>query len=819
MADAQVPNQHCNPELILYRHSGALPHLCLPYAHGISAASHQFGNADHDLVMAQSMLADTSRPSSYMQPAPWTLQAPPSGDASSAVVVRNETNSSVIYPSDQTWSGGTGASSSFNWHQAIQQVEPYIMHGSELQFDRNRNLLYNPMVAQDGVAKGYPYTGEELWAQSPLHGLPRTLNIGQSDATMRTSISPKSYASDDFDDSYSPGSMPDHTSPVGNWHAYPTSSSNPVVPSHRTGSYNTDGDLTGLPHMKTSVPIALLPSVGCNGQGQVSRATEEATMPGSEYSYSHTSSPGASQWYLPNYSYDISSLPLRPRNAMEYNNYPASDTSPSPAYNDRQTQCRPAPWTSSQVVPTQDGMQARFQLPRSATAQAQRDHNDRLLVEGKKKGETYKEIKMKMVGEKPAESTLRGRYRSLTKARKDRVRKPVWTKIDIKLLNETVQHEFDRIERNLQNPYSLSFEQKLTKVAWKKVADYIDGNALPNIARRKFDAAKASSDLLFSPTELAIIRTSNGIPFQLRYCPSLAKKPLPKLEGATPKQKIDPFENPPEALHLVDIPATNPTHFLVLNKFPIISQHFILATKPNKRQTHVLEQDDLEATYACLKAWQQGTGAQQKRLLAFFNSGEHSGASQPHRHLQFLPVEGMRDGDKTSGWNMLIDLILSRQEANPPGTPAGLLQHPSLPFTHFGQPFDSEPSGTELLKIYNRLYTAAKASVDAFVSSNPGQLALHPVEDGDLPISYNLAMTTAGMVILPRRAEGTWLRRDDGTNIGFVALNGTTLGGTLMVKHQDEWDMLRNEAGLLDTILSGIGIPQAAAAKAGASNM
>lgn len=44
------------------------------------------------------------------------------------------------------------------------------------------------------------------------------------------------------------------------------------------------------------------------------------------------------------------------------------------------------------------------------------------------------------------------------------------------MLNETVQHEFDRIERNLQNPYSLSFEQKLTKVAWKKVADYIDEN-------------------------------------------------------------------------------------------------------------------------------------------------------------------------------------------------------------------------------------------------------------------------------------------------------------------------------------------------------
>jgi len=46
----------------------------------------------------------------------------------------------------------------------------------------------------------------------------------------------------------------------------------------------------------------------------------------------------------------------------------------------------------------------------------------------------------------------------------------------LQLLNETVQQEFDRIESNLQNPYSLSFEQKILKVAWKKVAEFIADN-------------------------------------------------------------------------------------------------------------------------------------------------------------------------------------------------------------------------------------------------------------------------------------------------------------------------------------------------------
>ena len=72
----------------------------------------------------------------------------------------------------------------------------------------------------------------------------------------------------------------------------------------------------------------------------------------------------------------------------------------------------------------------------------------------------------------------------------------------------------------------------------------------------------------------------------------------------------------------------------------------------------MLEQDDLEATYACLKAWAEDD--KQKRLFAFFNSGDHSGASQPHRHLQFLPVEHMRDSPVADEWDLLIDSILSR---------------------------------------------------------------------------------------------------------------------------------------------------------------
>lgn len=71
----------------------------------------------------------------------------------------------------------------------------------------------------------------------------------------------------------------------------------------------------------------------------------------------------------------------------------------------------------------------------------------------------------------------------------------------------------------------------------------------------------------------------------------------------------------------------------------------------------MLEQDDLAATHACLKAWEENK--QNGKLFAFFNSGEHSGASQAHRHLQFLSVEEMkRDQQDASSWDPLIEWML-----------------------------------------------------------------------------------------------------------------------------------------------------------------
>lgn len=137
-----------------------------------------------------------------------------------------------------------------------------------------------------------------------------------------------------------------------------------------------------------------------------------------------------------------------------------------------------------------------------------------------------------------------------------------------------------------------------------------------------------------------------------------------------------------------------------------------------------------------------------------------------------------------------------------------LLHHPSLPFSHFGLRLPIDPTGQQLLDAYNILYYQAQRAVEQFIATDPTGFTLHSTDEGASPISYNLAMTINGMAILPRRNEGSMLRRSDGTEIGFIALNGTTLGGTLMVKYQEEWDVLRTQPKKLDSILQAIGIPK-----------
>ncbi|KPI36152.1 5',5'''-P-1,P-4-tetraphosphate phosphorylase 2 [Cyphellophora attinorum] len=360
--------------------------------------------------------------------------------------------------------------------------------------------------------------------------------------------------------------------------------------------------------------------------------------------------------------------------------------------------------------------------------------------------------------------------------------------------------------------------------------------SIRSAVKRKFAAAQTSGDLIFSETEVTLLRTKHGLTiirgqapenpiylqFQLRYCPALGKKPTDD-KGATPakKTKFDPFEDPSVELLVARIPAANHKYNLVLNKYPVIPNHFILATKVNLPQTDLLDPEDLATAYACLRAWRDDHSSdptEDNDLFAFFNSGPDSGASQPHRHIQFLPVGNMKHGltpEDALPWQPLMkDLRVPHPLAS--RLPQALKYDPRLPFLMLNTPLsDGLASPSKLYERYLFLLRAARVlSQTPSIASSDEPIDLssiditNPPESKHVSFSYNLALTLKHMAICPRRSETTDI---PGLEAGKhqVALNGTVLGGTMMVKHAEEWETLKNMNGTeeLEEMLSKIGFP------------
>jgi sulfate adenylyltransferase (ADP) / ATP adenylyltransferase len=110
--------------------------------------------------------------------------------------------------------------------------------------------------------------------------------------------------------------------------------------------------------------------------------------------------------------------------------------------------------------------------------------------------------------------------------------------------------------------------------------------------------------------------------------------------------------------------------------------------------------------------------------------------------------------------------------------------------------------------MYMELYQAAEKAVQEFIGSNPSYKHLINPNAGTGEISYNLSMTSSAMGICPRRSEGLVIPRETSEESGFVALNGTMLAGTLMVKSPEEWKSLQTSSAAFDSVLEAIGIPK-----------
>jgi hypothetical protein len=331
------------------------------------------------------------------------------------------------YPQHGFWGGASmyDAGASFAVNRS-----PHLAQYSGSQYSSNSDLVYSPMAAQDGMGKSaFSYDGQPTWMSSASGMVPRGTGGTASDADTTYSTSPRSYSSEVLTleiHPFTPGLVADQLPPSSPWSEFnaapfagikgSASDGECASPAQKAHSVleikqSPESDYTGFTRTDSDL------SVGQRYHVNGLPAYENAIQYGSDTSYSQDSSPSASPWLPPGHTMSLAAMPFRPRHPQ-----------PS-AYNT--SSYGPVGWNTTRPLdPSQTQLQARFPASRTVDAQAERKADDEILLDGKKNGLTYKEIRKKL-HTKCAESTLRGRYRSLTKARKDRVRKPVWRRIDV----------------------------------------------------------------------------------------------------------------------------------------------------------------------------------------------------------------------------------------------------------------------------------------------------------------------------------------------------------------------------------------------------
>lgn len=193
----------------------------------------------------------------------------------------------------------------------------------------------------------------------------------------------------------------------------------------------------------------------------------------------------------------------------------------------------------------------------------------------------------------------------------------------------------------------------------------------------------------------------------------------------------------------------------MLNKYSLEKGHFLVVTEEFVQQKGPVRPQDLVMLHDMVQRPKQ-------RTYAFINGGPSAGASQEHRHFQFMEVPDF------SGQPTWPDAIFQK---NPK---AGVIQsHPTVNIAHFLLPI-LDSSQEALTKSWERLWAAGKKAAGT--------------EDEEMP--YNFLITKEYMMLVPRQ-NNTW--HED------VGIGGSFMVGVIPVEDPNLLDDVK-EAGFLQIV-------------------
>lgn len=268
-----------------------------------------------------------------------------------------------------------------------------------------------------------------------------------------------------------------------------------------------------------------------------------------------------------------------------------------------------------------------------------------------------------------------------------------------------------------------------------------------------------------------------GTAFVVRTLQNIQKKEATRAiqvaNKEAPRPAFNPFLPYEPNLFVGDICET---HAVVLNKFKVVDHHALIITRDFQSQLDYLTHDDWVALLLCLEGLDG---------LAFFNGGEEAGASQPHKHLQFVPLPMTPEAPEP---RLPIEPLMSDLPQQPNLNPVGTFPfvHAAVSMAHTWK-LTSKERASHWTNTYNKLLQLTHLWKPS---------ATQPTPQGRQQAPYNMLATREWMMLVPRRCE--FYESISVNSLGFV--------GALLVKHEEAMNTLQRKGPW--NLLHHVGVPK-----------
>lgn len=281
----------------------------------------------------------------------------------------------------------------------------------------------------------------------------------------------------------------------------------------------------------------------------------------------------------------------------------------------------------------------------------------------------------------------------------------------------------------------------------ERIREFAPGTLLERLRARSAEALRCRA---LQPIKTQSLQVEDrGVQFLVRVVSNLRRKPAHNGH----KNPFLPYE---QDLYVADV---SPTHVGILNKYNVVDLHLLLVTRTFEHQETRLSLADFQALWRCLVEYDS---------LAFYNSGPLSGASQPHKHLQLVPLPLADNGSANS---VPLEPLLRRAAA----VPGVIGEMCDVSFAHSLMCWDpKQASDPEAM---------ARQSLDGYEQ----MLARHRLlpalsDDSRVPGSYNLLVTRRWMLLVPRVREC----------YQTISFNSLAFVGALLVRDPVQMELLRS---------------------------